>query len=1186
MYHMYTSRIKTGKCRQRQSNALSVVLFLSALFPSMALQAQSSLGGFTGAVSDASGAKIAKATVTAKDTTTNFETKTTTNSSGEYTIPLLTPDTYTITVEVNGFGPQSKTDLVLTAGGNVKADFQMTVGAVDQKVIVTSEGAQLDTQSANLAMTLSAKEVTDTPNVGRNPFVFATLAPGVQSGAYMQSQASSFATAFGGTAVQIVVNGNAGHIRLTLNGIPDDPAERLSGAVYTGFVPSPEAVQEVKTQTTLLDAQYGHGAAVLNTVLRSGANNYHGSGYYVFRNTYLDANQYQRVPNQNGALNSAAPTHRLNDQWQEPGFVLDGPLGIPWLYNAHDKTFFMVAYERIQSKSPVPYTTSALLPTDAQRSGDFSGLCTTFANGVCVPGAGVQIYDPLTADSAGNRTPFLGNIIPSNRINPVGAALIQYYPKPNTTTGGPGVNYIAPITTFPQKYFSFVARIDHSFSESNKINGTFFKAILNQIQPNNGFPKAIGITGSDYTVYRNNAGGTIEDVQVLSPTLVLDARLGVIYHPFGLIYKGLTFDTSSLGISSNGLPYQSFPGTSFSDNYAGLAAGAGGQVSTDAVVDPAVLISKTLKAHNIRVGFELNATRYNVQNSQSGFGTFAFNRQFTQRNSTCGLSTCTVGGDSSSGNALASLLLGNPSSGSYGINIAYALQQLYYTTFVQDDWRVNSKLTLNAGLRWDYESPFTERYNRLNTGFCFSCTSPLQAGVPSLKLVGGLQFAGADNRHPYPSDFNTLQPRIGVAYQFSPSTVLRGGYALTYLDTLESPLAQGFTSSTSYVASTDGTHPANNLSNPFPSGATVPNGSSLGLATQLGQGVNYNDQDHRQPRMMQYTVSTQTQLPGQVVLQIAYVGEKSSRLEVNKSMNGLPLQYYNQGTAGVTFLQQQVPNPFAGQLPGSSLNAGTIQRQFLLTPYPQFTSVTDNYSSVGSQNYNSLQLYISKRLSHHFSLQSSFTWLKEMDRNIYLNSGQDAVGALFRYRDSTPSLIGNVIGSYQFASLAARPRWERAILGGWQINGVLRAQNGSLVSSPSNVTLLSNPHLSNATYSQYFNTCYLTAAGTPVVGPGACASNSSTPAFQQHLAFTQNNIGPLLDGVRQRVHPLLDTSLFKVFKIHESQTFEIRGEFFNTLNTPNFGAPGTSLGTATYGTVTLTQANDPRLTTLTARINF
>ena len=1174
-----------------------IALLMVALLSATTANAQQYLATLSGQVSDTSDARIANATVTATDSITKFATKAATNDSGGYSIPFLAPGTYTITVENAGFRTETRTSIIVTAGASVQTDFALQVGATSDNVVVTSDAAAaLDTASANLGTTLGSKEVTDLPNVGRNPFVLSTLSAGVTTGAYMQSKSSGFTNPFSGTAVQILANGSAGHNRLTLDGIPDDPAERLSGAGYTGFVPSPEAVQEVKTQTAIFDSQFGHGnGTVLNTVLRSGSNKYHGSAYYVFRNTYLNANTYERVPNQNGAINAASPTHRVNDQWSQPGFVLDGPLSIPHIYNGHDKTFFMVAYERIQLHQPVTY--QSLLPTAAQAAGDFSGLCSNFVVGVCAAGAGVQIYDPQTADVNNVRTPFPNNQIPSSRFSPVGTALLKLYPAPNSSLNAT-TNYISSDTSSPNRYYSFVTRVDHSISENNKVNATFFKAVLNQIQPREGYPTAIAPTGIGYTVYRNNMGGSLDFVSGLKHGFNLDARVGGIYHPFGLVYPGASnYNLPGIGISSTGLPYQSFPGTSFTDSYGGLAAGAGGQISEFTLGSASVLLSKAIRKHSIRIGFEGNLSRYNVQNPNSGFGTFNFTRQFTQRNSSGNAgSTSNTGGDINSGNPIASLLLGYPSSGSYGNQVAYALQQVYQAYFLQDDWRITNKLTVNLGLRWDYEAPLTERFNRQNAGFCTTCTNPLQASVAGLTLLGGLTFVNGSNRTPFAKDLNNFQPRVGLAYQLNSQTVLRGGFGIIYFNTLESPIGQGFSASTSYVATTDNTHPATSLANPFPSGVNLPTGSTLGLATQLGANLNFPDPNHVQPKMIQYSASVQTQLPASTVLQVAYVGNKVSQLEITKNINALPAQYLNQGAAGVTFLQGTIKNPMAGLIPtNGNLNGATIQRQFALLPFPEFGTVADSYASTGSALYNSLQTSVTKRLSHGISVIGNFTWSKIMDTTLYLNA-QDSLSQPFRFQDPNPNLVGNLVAIYQLPTLSGKPAYERLAIGGWQLNSVLRAQNGALVANPggsvtaaSNVNGFSNPNLGNATYGRFFNTCYLNAAGAPVLttptAPG-CDSANSTPAFQQRLAFTSNTTGPYMNYVRQRVHPLMDLSLFKKFNIKERTSFEIRAEFFNILNTPNFGGPGTTPGSSNYGVVTLTQANDPRLTQLTARINF
>jgi hypothetical protein len=1182
-----------------KSGLLPMLLLILGLGIPSRLQAQQYLATLTGSVTDTSGARVPNAEVVATEASTHFVTKATSNADGNYTIPFLAPGTYTLTITAPGFATEAKNGIVLAASVNAQVDIALKVGNVTEKVEVTADSEMLDTGTASLGTVLSGKEVGDLPNIGRNPFVLATLAPGVYTSNFMQAKASGFSQPFSGLAVQIVVNGSGGHQRLTLDGILDDPGERYSGSDYTGFVPSPEAVQEVNTQGALYDSQYGHGnGSVINTVLRTGTNAFHGSAYFVFQNTYLNANTFERVPTQNLPASNPARTPRVNNQWTQPGAVLDGPVRIPHVYNGTDKTFFMVAYERIQSHQPIGY--QALVPTDAERTGNFSALCKSYdVNGVCIAGAGIQIYDPTTVDVNGNRTPFAGNIIPTGRINAAGAALVKYYPEPNGTvlngSGAVTANYISSHTSFPQVYYSFVTRVDHSFSDKNKMNATFYKAVLNQSYPNEGFPTAIGPSGFGYTVYRNNMGGSLEDTMVLSPTLVLNARIGGIYHPFGLIYPGSTFNLASLNISSTGLPISSFPGTSMTDNYGGFAAGAGGQNSETTLTTASVLLSKSLQKHSLRIGVEGNLMRYNVTNPQSGFGSFSFNRQFTQQNVN-GVGTAhTVGGDANSGDPAAALLLGYPSGGSYGNNIASALEQLYYAAFVQDDWRVGKSLTINVGLRWDNEQPWTDRYNRMVSNFCQTCASPLQSSVPSLSLKGGLQFVTSSNRYPWRQEFDHFQPRVGLEYQINPMTVFRVGTGLIYLDTIEQPSVNGFSASTSYVAGTGvgGTTPQNILSNPFPQGIVAPTGNSLGLGTLLGQSVSFIDPNHVEPYVWQYSTNVETILPGNITMQLGFVGQLARRLEVNKNIDGVPAQYFNQGTAGNTFLTTQVPSPFAGLLPGSSLNSATVSRSALLTPFPEFTGVSENDISDGRTSYSSMQDKLTKRLSHGVTLLASFTWAKIMDKTAYENAGEDPVGKLIRFEDNEPNLLFNMAATYQLPKFASQPRFVREAVGGWSVNGVVRNNNGTLLGTPGGVIVLSHANVGNYSRTAGFNTCYENSSGvlqvTGVQVPAnvpACASTSSIPAYEQNPTNALNTAPPYVSGVRGQIHALYDASLFKKFNISESASFEIRGEFFNIFNVVNYPSPSTSIGTSSYGSTSLTQANDPRIGQLTARFNF
>lgn len=1184
---------------------ISCVLLAVGL-PPAAVVAQRYLGNIQGEVSDQTGAKVPGADISAEEVSTHYKTSVKANSAGAFTLAGLNPGTYTVTLSAPGFKTETRPNVLLTAGQLQVVNFDLSAGGGSETIEVQADSNSLiDTGSANIATTLSQQEVTDLPNVGRNPYVLATLAAGITTGAYMQSKSSQFTNPFSGVAVQIAGNGNGGHNRLTLNGIPNDPAERLSGASYTGFVPSPEAVQEVKVQTSIFDAQVGHGnGTVTNTVIRNGTNTLHGAAYYVFQNTYLNANLYERVPNQNGALVPASPTRRNNDQVAQTGFVVDGPVYLPKIYDGRNKTFFMLAYEFYQTHTAINY--SSRVPSQAERSGDFSELCSAFdSTGLCT--SGIQIYDPLSPVVGSVRTQFFPrNMIPTGRINATGAALLSYYPLPNVagTTAASAINYTSNQTSYRSSYPSIIGRIDQAFGPKNKFNATMFRSGLTQAYPLEGFPKGIGpltsSTGYGYSVYRNNRGGSLDDVQQFSSSMVLDSRLGVIWHPFGLTYPGNSnFDLSSLSISNTGLPYSTFPGISApgsSADYAGLSPGAGGQVSTNLTGALSEILTKTWGRHSVRFGYEGNLIRYNVQNPQSGFTTFGQSRTPTQRNYQTA--------DATSGDDMASLLLGTFSSVGYNITPAYALQQLYHAGFAQDDWRVNGKLTVNLGVRYDYETPFSERYNKQVLGFDTNATNPLQSQVTGLPLKGGLTYTSGSNRYPYPRDLNNWQPRIGFAYQFTPTTVVRGGYGIIYFNTLESPIGTGFSqSTTSNGISSSSPLPQATLSNPFPNGVVLPTGSSAGLSTGVGTSISFYDPTHVQPNATQYSASVQQQFPGNLSLQLAYVGTRPKNIEVTQNLNALPQQYYSTGKdpvanlANQTYLNQAVSNPMAGKVPSNNtLNAATISRYLLLLPYPEFGMINEVGSSIGYQRYDSLQVQVSKPMRHHISFQGNFNWNKLIRHDSFLNNfgpinGSTTTGTVLSgiQDQTTPSLVGNIFGTVELPRLLNRPAYQRLLIGGWKVNTVMRAQNGALISAPGNVDQIGDP-LGGAprNFQRMFNTCYQNATGANVQTTSAviaCDGTSSSPAFRQRYSFTLQTNSPFINE-RQRIYPLVDLSAFKQFIVREGVSFEIRGEFFNIGNRPNFGGPGTGLNSASYGLVTLTQANDARIGQITARINF
>ena len=429
-----------------------------------------------------------------------------------------------------------------------------------------------------------------------------------------------------------------------------------------------------------------------------------------------------------------------------------------------------------------------------------------------------------------------------------------------------------------------------------------------------------------------------------------------------------TTTTSKLGFTPQFIsqaPHLNYPGLNISGGYSGTIGNAGtgtpttSQYTTTFDHSLSGTVNKTIGKHSLKIGGEVFVMKANNNTPVSSINPFVFNAGFTQQNALTGSATA--------GNAFASLLLGWPARGQVSYTIASAFQQIYEGFFVQDDWRVTPRLTLNLGLRWEYEAPMSERYDRQNAGFDFNATSPLQSQVTGLTLKGGLLFTDSNHRLPFVRDLNNWGPRIGASYRLFSNTVLRGGFGTNYSVTFQTGGNTGFSANTGYVASNDSNlTPANGLSSPFPGGVLTPTGSSLGLATQLGQGFTFADPNRTIPKVYNYSLAIQHQLPGQTLLEVAFAGNYATQLPVSKAINFLPRSFYalpgNPIPTPSTTLLAQVPNPMAGKLPGSSLNNSTIAYQSLQLPYPEFGGISESTHPIGKSLYNSLQVSVEKRL--------------------------------------------------------------------------------------------------------------------------------------------------------------------------------------------------------------------------------
>jgi hypothetical protein len=573
-------------------------------------------------------------------------------------------------------------------------------------------------------------------------------------------------------------------------------------------------------------------------------------------------------------------------------------------------------------------------------------------------------------------------------------------------------------------------------------------------------------------------------------------------------------------------------------------------------------LTKTLRRHNLSFGGEIRPMRTN-NNQYAGNSSFSFGRDFTQANP--------LASDNVSGNAFASFLLGYADSGSIAQNPRRDWHSAYYALFLQDSWRVTDKMTLTAGLRWDTESPMREVHGQANPTF-----DPNAAyGFAGVGLKGIVGFGAGD---PYDWDKNNFGPRVGFAYSASKNFLLRGGFGVLYNPTFDNPSSLGFSATTSYVASLNNRlTPAlpTVLSNPYPAGFVLPAGAASNLN---GQGGFQYWLNHKRdiPRTMQFSLGFQYELPMRSILDVHYVGQITNSLANYRNPNFTSVADLARGNS----LNDQLPNPFAGLLPGTSLNSATWSRQQSLLPFPQYTDITQ-VNTDGSTNYNGLQVRFEKRLTHGLNFLGSYTYSKSMLTG-YLND-QDTFQTHYLDPNDQPHVF-SISGGYELPFFKERHNGiVKEALGGWSTNIILSKTSGALFALTTGVQATGvNPRISNPTRQKYFNTCTITTGGAlQNCDPG------QSPVWAITQPFSLNHLIPQYGGFRTSIPITANLSIFKTFQIWQQFNLQFRAESFNISNTPQFGGPDTDVNSATFGQLTnYIQTNIPRNIQIALRLNF
>lgn len=1136
-------------------------LFAMAIVPGL-LPAQEYRATILGVITDPSGSVIPSARATAVNTETGVRTATRSNGEGNYIIPYLDPGRYRLTVESSGFRTTERSGIQLQMNQRMRIDVTLPVGEVAETITLTAESPLLDTASASGGQSLDTRKVADLPISKRDTILLANLVTGVQfdlprSLKYLKPYDNTIITAFS------INGGQRGQNEFQVDGLPNT-ATLSDGYNTVAYVPPVESVQEFRVQTNTYDAQYGRtSGGVINTFSKQGTNHWHGAVYEYLQRLSLNANTFE---------NNAAGIERSPQKADTYGVEIDGPVRIPKVYDGRNRTFFMINREGNRDWLYRPATFS--VPTEAERTGDFSRSLTRLGtlNTVYDPRT-VRLnpaFDPARAVTLANsqyiRSPFPGNVIPSNRFDRVGKEVMSDILSPNqagdrfTAANNHFFNF-----TIKNDYQNWIGRLDHVFSSRWKVFG---RAIYSD-RVNNGVHRSLYSSGRGrYAdgLMQGNKGAALDAVGTLSPSTVLNLRLGFNRLDWNNSVGGdpsilsLGFPTSLLSQlqQPDKYPYITL------DGYLG-AYGPGTNTETIALSENYSQQANMLwfrASHAIKYGFEYRVRHFMPLDLSLGAGTYAFNREWT--GPSAGIT------DPNSGSSAASLLLGAMASGSVPIQPALYSSWRYPVFFFHDDWRVTKRLSLSLGVRWDYETAPVERFNRQNRGFDASAQSPYR--VSGLNLRGGLLFAGLNGqpRGAFDADRNNWQPRFGLAYQLlnSKPLVFRAGFGRYFLPAGGVTGGQlGFSAITQVQVRTADYQQAALLADPFPNGLVRTAGASEGLATGAGGVIGYTDTAMRIPNVWQFSAGFQYEPTPGTLVDAAYVGSRTHQLGIDRNINFLTLEQLAMGTP---YLNQVVANPFYGVLPANTpLGAqSTVQRRALMLPYPQFTTLTKRGISTGESWYNSLQLRIERRLQHGLSFLASLTVSKNMEAVDFLNP-QDTkpVRELGEY-DTPRRLVVSAVWELPFGKGRTwlHQGWPARILGGWQISGIETVQSGMPMGLP-NYVLKGDPKLSSGqTFSHWFDT---------------------SPSLWAVPAADALRVTPLRSSnIRVPAVPQMDGTMQRSIRIREGHWLQIRGSAYNLTNTPLFGLPNTSPASATFGTVTLTQVNASRTAELGFRYVF
>jgi hypothetical protein len=1154
-------------------------MLVMLVFPS-SLSAQEARGKITGTVVDSNKAAVPGASVSIIDAARGTTVTLTTNDGGLFQAPYLLPGNYQVLVEVTGFKKSIQDGVQVRINETTDLNVTLEVGGTQETVTVTAESTPLNTADANLGQTIDQKRIEELPLVHGDPYTLIGLSPGVTYTGSTRLDRPFEPThiigyAFDGT------RGNRSD--LLIDGAPSTATANANEVIAT-YVPPTDIVQEFKVQTATFDSQFGNTeGGVTSITIKSGANAFHGSAYLFKEPGNWAANDF--FGNQRGQTRPETFSNRF-------GGYISGPVRIPKIYDGRDKTFFLFSYEGIRDSRPrFDANQNVYVPTQALINGDFSAFACP------APPAPqtncVNIYDPLTRVPSGTAfvgQQFAGNKIPSSRINPVAKAILTYFGSPKNS-GLLGNIFDSTLTEVTQPYDNYTFRVDQNINSKNRmfVRGSWY----NRFSIYNDYT-ATAYSGVNFLF--NSRQGVIDDVHTINATTVLNVRYG-----FNRFIRGQDqeedargFDLTQLGFPAyfNNLTtddIRRFPRIDFPANTV-LSNGMSNEFRPVSSHSVSATLNKVVDTHSAKFGVEMRIYREDDSfSSNDQTGQFIFDNTYTRQNSSSGA-------DFNGLQAFASFLLGYPTTVNFVRRADYSEYSKTWGFFVQDDWRVNSKLTLNLGLRYELESPLVERQNRSVSGFDFDYVQPIQAAARArlvanpvagidpnnFNVKGGLLFAGKDTGSGlYNTPKDTLLPRVGFAYQWDEQTVLRGGFGLFagFLGERRGDVIQpGYSQTTTgqLNALPNGAQIPFTLSTPLANTPILePVGNTLGRQTALGQAISFFNQNPEVSKQARWQIGVQRELSGGWVAEAVYVGNHGYNIEIVRNINALPNKYLNadntRSAAQVSnnnFLTEQVSNPFQGL--GTSFNNARIARSQLLRPYPQFGDILTTNND-GKSWYHAAQFRLEKRFSKGYTVSASYTWSKWLQATEYLNAGDERPTKMISDQDSPHRFSFSAMYQLPFGKgrsfFSDANGFVNAVVGGWQIGGVYQMQSGfpiafgayNLTSAATSGDIFYNGGeiaipSDQRTTDHWFNTSVFTSA------LNTTATNATPISHLRTLPYRFSN-------VRRDFINNVDLSLLKDIVIRENMKVQIRFELINAFNEPYFPAPVTNQTASNFGQV-------------------